>query len=618
MAGQEPSEAFYDKLDNFIGLSSKKYFNANYDEEIRKFTEADDSWFSRGKNTRDRLKENFKKPEVREEFDTLLTAIFGDCVKGGSSLSSSTSSGSIGGSQTQLNQSKFRLFITDRRVPKHVIRGREYEFKFKFILDGKETLNFYDLSQLGGDKINYLERKTDSSKARPVKVLVPGKEISISFTAKFDKGNNSGLYSFAFIDKDGNSMHADKPIQKDITVIDEPIRPQKSNPTFKTKITDYVKKGKSVSVTLLLSNQHVRGTKECHIEMLENESTKVSPPKIRVDKSVSNTLDFNFSLKDEMCDFLFFTIVDEEGKDIIDSPIEIHFDKEEMCESIYVHSLPEIPRCGEEVTGVLSIRNDGASTIYSSWKLENSNKTQLVTGIKVSNIIGINKNERKNFLIKFKITEKPKGKPPYTLQFKISDYYSKLIGNFKIQFKDIEDRPAQEQDESKEIQPKQLSIKSMHYTGKITGSWKSSENIVKDMAFEVKFRVQNKGSYEWPGDIKVFFVSGSPIYGFSFDTSGLSKLPVGKDGNVIVRFKIKSQINPEYKFDLAIKSNSYGNSQFESILSEPLKFNLELKGKLGAYFTGDVAPQSESSKKDRQYTFHELDDIKSILGIKKV
>lgn len=581
MSGGELSELFFTNLDRFVNSCASRYPNKDFKEEITSFVDDNKSW-GWSSNTKGKLKENFKKKEVLEEFDFLVSAILGD-------LGESRESGK--GSCPKLKQSSTRVFITRCKIPTHAIRGRKYVFDFGIIVDGKDLDTDWNFVQLGGDKISkiHFDRKK----------INQGVERIIKVEVTFGSENKTGSYSFAFMDKDGNSMHTDYPIQKEITIIDEPKRDQRSRQPFEAKIVNSDKKGKEVKLSFRLTNNYGSYTpKIFHIKDIEGVFEKISPTYFNPDKYRNSNIDSRLMLKDEKCEYFIFTIVDDAGRDMIREPMEIDLHRDDPEKDIYIRSLPEVAVYGKEITGVLSLKNTTTSTIYGDLKLENYNKDapiEKLTPVIKTGDIGLG--ERKNFLIKFTITKQPKDKPTYVLSIL---NHNRPIENVWFEFKRIEDNPVKQQKSLNETKPKKRGPKNYINKGKITGSWPtpSNEIIVKDMAFKVDFRVKNTGNYEWPKEVKVVFVGGSPIYDFSFDASQVSKLRKDTDGYVSVIFKINSQTSDTYMFDL-VDNNDY------SILETPLKVHVKLSDKLGISFPASkLKPQHDSSKVDHQYTFH--------------
>ena len=596
MSREEPNDQFFTNLNKFVESCAKMYPNKSFKPEISSFVSENNGWFSPpilSKGMKGKLKENFMKKEVQDEFDSLLSVILGE--PGERDASNSGSSGSGKESHPKLKQSSTtRAFITKCRIPGHAIRGRKYELDFGIILDGKNPTFNWDFIQVGGDKLE----KIDLNKT----TFVLGKERTIKVGVTFGSENRTGVYSFAFVDKDGNSMHADNPIKKEIAIIDEPTRGQKSSNPLSATIIKAYKERKEAKVSFILNNTYASySAKEYRIKVIEGKIEKIVPWCFYPNQYRGTTNDFTATLKDEKCDYFIFTITDEAGRDIIRDPIEIDLHRDDPEEGTYIRFLPEVAIYGEEITAVLSVKNPLKKSIYSELKLENINKDApidiLTPTIKPESIAP---EERKNFLVKFRITTKPKWKPSYKLSIMIS--YRDFIGNVEFEFKHIEDNPAKQQKSLNEVRPKKAGYKSSYNKGKITGSWAPNGPVVKDMAIKINFRVKNTGYYEWPQDVKVLFIEGDAIYDFSSDVSGVSKLAKGRDGYITIYFKINSQKSEKYLFDLVDNYN-------HSILEEPLRINLKLGEKLGTSFPASkVAPQHESSKVDHQYKYHRSKD----------
>lgn len=613
MAEREPSKEFYTKLDNFVGVCSKGYINKDYQNEISSFNSSYYWTWSRSS----KLEENFKKKEVQDEFDTLLTAILGSPVKASISSSSgnesrfpsktSTSSPSKAtkdskGDYSKFEQSKPRIFVTGLKIPKCVIRGKEYKFGFDFILDRKDQMYSWDIKQIEGDNLRISKVNKGA-----IKQYV---EKSVEFYVTFEKENKTGVYSFAIVDSYGKTINASKPIQEEITVIDGPVGLKKNYDQLEVKDIRHTKTGRNVEVRFKVCNTYGSKRRDFHVEVLGNEVYDTSPK----DLYVPNYKDFDakvlFTLNGDSCNFLMFTLIEKDGKDkkeLIKSPIEIDLTKKTEEKAAYIHSLPEVPEYGKEITGVLSIKNNSYSPIYKGWYLKPFGSDTPVEGLEVLEGTEIGSNERKNFLFRFTITEPPKYSQLY--KFSILDKYKIPKGEASIEFKNIEGNSVTKHKKANEIKPKKIAGVSF-YKGKINGSWTDTKTIVKEMTFGANFRVLNNGGYSWPKNIKLVYVSGDPIYDFTYDTSGVSGLGKDKSGYVYLKFKIDNQVSDKYKFDLVDDSG-------RRILIAPLEITVKLCDKLGAYFPPEkVAPQSDDSKIDHPYNFHSKEEIERILGIK--
>ena len=67
MSGE--SEQFFTSLDGFVNLCAKEYPNKSFQTEISDFVSTNTFFWT--SKTKAKLKENFEKKEVQEEFDYL-------------------------------------------------------------------------------------------------------------------------------------------------------------------------------------------------------------------------------------------------------------------------------------------------------------------------------------------------------------------------------------------------------------------------------------------------------------------------------------------------------------------------------------------------------------------
>ena len=505
-----------------------------------------------------------------------------------------------GGQQRILNPSNLRINVTKVKAPAFMKQGTKYDFSFTFTNGDKYIDYGWKVVQTGGDKIEgfpsggYYQIYPNDRHTHTAK--------QVMFTQPF----KDGVYSFAIVDKAGNNMHPDKPIEIEIYSIEG--MPKSTTHSCIIKDVQVSKKvDKEEKVTVRFKAYKTSADVWPQKWSIKEIGGRGGDVKVEftsnIIRSYDENFEFSFVVKDKKCKHYLFAGLDKNKCCMFENLIEVNLDNfdENMC---FKH-FPETAKYREIIKGRLSIKNTKNYMMYKGWKLENANKDSPVEELYVHDTSDIPPGERREYDVSFIIAEPPKKKFVYTFAvFSSSGGYK--IDQATIEFKDITGDPMKHQKMPGEITPMLLNYPSMTYKGKITGSWYPKGTVVKDNVIEVKFRVLNTGSRSFPKDIAIFFVKGSPIYDFKPDVSGIKGLRCQYEGHASMTFKINDQLTDTYCFNLAI--------QKYEILSSPLKIQLKLGDTLGACFPKEkTAPPSKSSQNDNTYMFHNQDEILRIL-----